>query len=80
MFLDRYLLLYKRRNGTDIKTHGIEIIDHFAQDGLTPLFSDKVDNWSEDQFEIWSDYHNSVCREESIMGASNHVIIVGRKQ
>lgn len=62
------------------KTHGIEIIDHFAQDGLTPLFSDKVDNWSEDQFEIWSDYHYSVCREESIMGASNHVIIVGRKQ
>ncbi|MBS5931518.1 MAG: hypothetical protein KIC94_01475 [Clostridiales bacterium] len=62
------------------KTHGIKIIDHFAQDGLTPLFSDKVDNWSEDQFKIWSDYHYSVCREESIMGASNHVIIVGRKQ
>lgn len=27
------------------KIHEIEIIDHFAQEGLTPLFSDKVDNW-----------------------------------
>ncbi len=43
-------------------------------------FSDKVDNWNEEQFKIWSEYHYSVCREESILGASNHVIIVGRKQ
>lgn len=62
------------------KMHEIEIIDHFAQDGLTPLFSDKVDNWNEEQFKIWSEYHYSVCREEAILGASNHVIIVGRKQ
>lgn len=61
------------------KAHGIEIIDHFAQDGLTPLFSGKVDSWNEEQFKTWSDYHYSVCREESILGASNHVIIVGRK-
>lgn len=62
------------------KTQGLEIIDHFAQDGLIPLFASKVDNWNEEQFNIWSEYHYSVCREESILGASNHVIIVGRKQ
>lgn len=62
------------------KTQGLEIIDHFAQDGLIPLFAGEVDNWNEEQFNIWSEYHYSVCREESIMGASNHVIIVGRKQ
>ena len=59
--------------------YGLEIIDHFAQDGLTPLLSDKVDNWDESQFKIWCDYHYSICREPSILGSSNHVIIIGRK-
>lgn len=59
--------------------NGIEVIDHFAQDGLTPTFANKVDDWNEEEFKIWCDYHYSVCREESILGASNHVIIVGKK-
>lgn len=57
----------------------VTIVDHFAQDGLAPSFSDIVDKWSDQQFQTWCDYHYSVCREESILGASNHVIIVGRK-
>lgn len=58
----------------------IEIIDHFSQDGMTPQFANKVDNWNEEQFQLWCEYHYSVCREESILGASNHVIIVGQKK
>lgn len=60
--------------------NGVEVIDHFAQDGLTPMFASTVDTWSEEEFKIWCDYHYSVCREESILGASNHVIIVGKKR
>lgn len=60
--------------------NNIEIIDHFAQDGMTPQFAEKVDTWKEEQFKIWCNYHYSVCREESILGASNHVMIVGRKK
>ena len=59
--------------------HNVEIIDHFAQDGMTPAFAAKVDSWNEQQFKIWCDYHYSICREKSILGASNHVIIVGKK-
>ena len=59
--------------------HGLKIIDHFAQDGLSPLLSQKIDQWDENQFKIWCNYHYSVCREQSVLGASNHVIIIGRK-
>ena len=59
--------------------NNMEIIDHFAQDGMTPQFANKVDTWNDEQFKIWCEYHYSVCREESTLGASNHVIIVGRK-
>ena len=44
-----------------------------------PLLSKKVDKWDENQFKTWCDYHYSVCREQSILGASNHVVIIGKK-
>lgn len=59
--------------------HGVTVIDHFAQDGATAHFSEKVDNWTDEEFKIWCDYHYSVCREKSLLGASNHVIIAGQK-
>lgn len=55
------------------------MIDHFAQDGLAPLLSQKVDSWNEDKFKTWCDFHYSICREPSILGSSNHVIIIGQK-
>ncbi len=61
------------------RQHGLNVIDHFAQDGLTPYFAEKVDKWSDDEFKTWCDYHYSVCRERSVLGASNHVIIIGEK-
>ena len=59
--------------------HNLKITDHFAQDGLAPLLSHKVDSWDENQFRIWCDYHYSICREHSVLGSSNHVIIIGEK-
>lgn len=61
------------------RTYGMEVLDHFAQDGATPHFSQKVDGWNEEQFKVWCDYHYSICREKSLLGASNHTVIVGRK-
>ena len=68
---DEMELLYKDRD--------ITVVDHFAQDGLTPQFSGKVDLWNEEQFRVWCDYHYSICREKSLLGASNHVVIIGKK-
>ena len=65
-------ILYSQQN--------LKIVDHFAQAGLAPLLDEKVDQWNEEEFQIWCQYHYSVCREESILGASNHVIIIGEKQ
>lgn len=60
-------------------SNNIEVIDHFAQDGLSPLFAGKVDDWTEKQFHTWCEYHYRVCREKSTLGAGNHVIIIGKK-
>lgn len=62
------------------KKYDLEIVDHFAQDGLSPLFHANVDRWDDEQFETWFNYHLSVCSEKSIIDMSNHVIIAGRKK
>jgi hypothetical protein len=61
------------------RNKGLQIVDHFAQDGLTPQFAGIADKWNQEQFKIWCDYHYSVCREKSVLGASNHVVIIGKK-
>lgn len=61
------------------RKNGLAVVDHFAQDGTTPQFAEKVDKWNDDEFKVWCDYHYNVCREKSLLGASNHVIIAGRK-
>ena len=61
------------------KEHSLEIINHFAQDGISPLLKEKVDSLNAAEFKIWYDYHYSICREKSILGASSHIIIMGRK-
>ena len=61
------------------RDNDIGCIDHFAQDGLAPLFHNTVDQWSDEQFETWFKYHLSVCSEKSIIDMSNHVIIIGKK-
>ena len=62
------------------KKHNLEVIEHFAQDGISPFLKDKVDTLDTTEFKIWCDNHYDICREKSILGSSNHVTIVGRKQ
>jgi 2-polyprenyl-3-methyl-5-hydroxy-6-metoxy-1,4-benzoquinol methylase len=64
----------------DYKENSLEVIDHLAADGLAPILREKVDALDEMQFQTWCEYHYSICREKSILGASNHGLIVGRKQ
>lgn len=69
---DEMETLYKEKN--------IEILEHFAQDGISPFLKEKVDSLNKVEFDMWCNYHYRICREKSILGASNHVIIIGRKQ
>jgi Methylase involved in ubiquinone/menaquinone biosynthesis len=62
------------------RKHKLEVIEHFAQDGISPFLKDKVDALDISDFKIWCDNHYRICREKSMLGDSNHVIIIGRKQ
>jgi len=57
----------------------LELVDHLGADGISPLLAGDIDRMSEEEFDIWFDYHLSVCRERSILGMSNHGLIIGKK-
>lgn len=60
-------------------SYNLEIVDHLSTDGLSPFLKDVIDNLDDNQFKVWCDYQYSVCREKSILGSSNHGLIIARK-
>ena len=55
----------------------LKIKDHISPDGVTP-FLREVDDFTDEEFNEWCNYHYLVCREKSILGAGKHGIRVGR--
>lgn len=58
---------------------GLRVIDHFAADGLSPLLHGQVDALSPEAFAAWCDCHYRTCREPSLLGYSNHGMVIGQK-
>ncbi len=62
-----------------IASFDLEIIDHVATDGVSPMLNDAIDCISEEQYNAWIYYHLKSCRDKSIMGLSNHGLLLARK-
>lgn len=58
---------------------GAEVVDHFAADGLSPMLKEQVDALDAEAFAVWCEYQYQVCRETSLLGATNHGMVIGRK-
>ena len=63
-----------------LKMYNLEIIDHLATDGQSIAFQSVVNNLDEKAFSVWMNYHRLICRERSILGSSNHGLIIARKK
>lgn len=56
-----------------------EIIDHVGTDGLSPFLRNQVDSMNEEEYSTWLHYNLNSCREKSIMGMSNHGLLICKK-
>jgi Methylase involved in ubiquinone/menaquinone biosynthesis len=59
--------------------HSVETIDHIGTDGIAPLIGEFIDQLNDDEYEVWLKYHWKTCREPSILGMSNHALILCKK-
>jgi ubiquinone/menaquinone biosynthesis C-methylase UbiE len=62
-----------------IKEFNIELVDHVATDGISPLLGNFVDEMNDEEYNTWINYSLNSCREKSILGISNHVLLICRK-
>ncbi len=62
-----------------ISRFGIEIIDHVGTDGISPMISDFIDSLNAEEYSTWLNYCLASCREKSILGMSNHGLIICKK-
>lgn len=57
----------------------VEILDHVATDGIGTLLWSHVDELNEEQYGAYLNYVINNCRDKSIMGLSNHGLLLCRK-
>jgi hypothetical protein len=62
-----------------ISESGLNIIDHLATDGQSIAFQNVINCMSPKDFGLWMQYHLKICRNRTVLGASNHGLVVARK-
>lgn len=56
-----------------------KIIDHIATDGLSPFHREFINNLNEEELQSWIYYIEKSCREKSVLGVSNHSLLICQK-
>jgi ubiquinone/menaquinone biosynthesis C-methylase UbiE len=58
----------------------VDIVDHVATDSIGTLLRSYMDELSEEQYSAYLNYVIKNCRDKSIMGLSNHGLLLCRKR
>ena len=62
-----------------MKSNGIVKINNISTAGIAPHFRDVIDNLTDEEFEIWKNYHFSSCERKELQGYSTHMLYIGKK-
>lgn len=60
-------------------SNDIEKITNISTSGVAPHFRNIIDNLSDEEFEIWKNYHFSSCERKEVQGYSTHMLYIGKK-
>lgn len=58
---------------------GFAIETHIATDGFVRYIGQEVNRLNEEQYQAWLKYHLSTCSEPSLLGSSNHGLVIAKK-
>lgn len=63
-----------------IKDFDMEHLHTVGTDGVAPFFRDVFERIPEDEYKEWLRYHFLTCERADLIGYSNHLLYIGRKQ
>lgn len=62
-----------------VNHHGFTKLRHVSTDGFGRYISSGVNNFTAEQYQTWLSYHLKSCDEPTLLGSSNHGLVVARK-
>lgn len=62
-----------------LRTGGVDILHEVASDGFSELMGEKINAMSDEDYARYLRYHAYICEKPEFLGASNHLLFVGRK-
>lgn len=63
-----------------MSNYNVEYLNNIATDGLAHHLKEKIDSLSDEEFNIWLNYHLSTCEREDLQGYSNHMLYICKKR
>ena len=58
---------------------GFRIEKHVATDGYVRFIGQEINQLTEQQYQAWLAYHLANCEESSLLGSSNHGLVIAKK-
>lgn len=52
---------------------------HLTSDGISELIAESINQMTDEQYQIWLDYHMMTCEDASILGYGMHNLYIGQK-
>ena len=62
-----------------MKKYNVDHITNVMTDGLSTILRQYVNDLSEEEFNVWVDYHLSTCERKDLQGYSSHMLYLGKK-
>ena len=62
-----------------MKKFPIKKLKNIATDGLAPNLANYINNLSEEEYNVWLDYHFKNCEREDLLSVSSHILYICKK-
>lgn len=62
-----------------VKSFPVKLLKEVAVDGISESLSEYINKLSDEEYEIWLDYHLKNCEREDLIGYSSHVMDILEK-
>ena len=63
-----------------MKKFKVKALNQVATDGVSPNLANYINELTEEEYEIWLDYHFATCERKDLIGYSNHVLYICEKE
>jgi len=74
-----FSIFYVEEFDNMMKKYNVEHITNVMADGLSTVLRQYVNDLSEEEFNVWVDYHLSTCERKDLQGYSSHMLYIGKK-